>query len=90
MNKNSLWTGFLIAFLVQVMIFVFSFFIPFIPYIPFYALFPFAIIGSIVWGLVELFKFQNKKFGLGLILGALFPLLIFGACVSIITLNIGY
>lgn len=85
MNKNSLWTGFLIAFLGQVMIFVFSFFIL---YITIFYLFPFVIIGSIVWGLVEILKFQNKKFGLGLILGALFPLLIFGACVSVVILNI--
>jgi len=84
-NKNSLWTGFLIAFLGQALIFVFSFFIP---YIAIFYLFPFAIIVSIIWGLIEIFKFQNKKFGLGLILGALFPLLIFGACVSVITLSI--
>lgn len=83
--KKSIWSGFFIALGIYIVIWIVlgimsSIFISSIPIISV----PIAIVGFIVWALIEIFKKENKHFGIGIILGALLPLLVFGACLTII------
>lgn len=85
--KRGIWTGFLMAILVYIVTWVIVGFLSAIVAFNSIILLPITIVGLIIYAIYEMIKKQNRNFGLGIILGVLFPLLIFGACLSILALS---
>lgn len=77
-EKSSFGFGFFIAILALILSGVIFFFIV-----------PFTMIILLLWGIIEITR-EHKKFGLGLIVGGLLPLLVFGGCFALFAVGSVY